>query len=333
MQLDNKILVTGAIGFIGFHLSNFFLKNGFTVFGIDSMNEYYDINLKTSRLNILSKHENFTFKQVDICDKQTLDKLFAEEKFDIVINLAAQAGVRYSIDHPYKYIDSNLIGFINILEACRNFPVKHMIFASSSSVYGSNTKIPFSVSDQTDSPVSLYAATKKANELMAYSYSHLYNIPMTGLRFFTVYGPWGRPDMAYYSFTKNIIEGKPIKLYNNGKMRRDFTYVDDVVSGIYGLLEHLSKSNFAWTNTEKQIAIFNIGNNKPVELIHFVQTLENVIGKKANIEMLPMQDGDVVETYADIDCLKKIIGFNPKTNIEEGLQQFFDWYKVFNQTN
>ncbi|MES2431366.1 MAG: NAD-dependent epimerase/dehydratase family protein [Bacteroidota bacterium] len=332
MVSNNKILITGAAGFIGFHLSNFFLANNLKVTGIDCMNEYYDIDLKNSRLAILQRNNDFTFKKIDICDKMSLDKLFEEEKFDIVINLAAQAGVRYSIEQPYKYIDSNLIGFINILEACRSFPVKHLFFASSSSVYGSNKKIPFSVSDQTDSPVSLYAATKKANELMAYSYAHLYNIPMTGLRFFTVYGPWGRPDMAYFSFTKNIVNDEPIKLYNEGKMRRDFTYIDDVVKGIYSLLEHLSQSSFKW-NSEEQIKIFNIGNNQPVELIHFVETLQNIIGKKATIEMLPMQDGDVVETYADIDPLKKLTGFSPKTNIQEGLQQFFDWYKMYNKIN
>lgn len=324
-----KILITGAAGFIGFHLADTLCSVSNEVTGIDNLNEYYDPTLKEARLALLQKHSNFVFEKIDICDKIALDNLFEKENFDIVINLAAQAGVRYSIEQPYKYIDSNLIGFINILEACRHFSVKHLLFASSSSVYGNNTEIPFSVDHQTDKPVSLYAATKKANELMAHSYAHLYNISITGLRFFTVYGPMGRPDMAYSNFTKNIIEGKPIKLFNAGKMRRDFTYVDDVVKGITALMNVLSSQELQWRGDEAPIRIFNIGNNKPVELLEFVNVLEETIGKKASIEMFPMQDGDVVETYADIDPLKELTGFLPSTDIREGLERFVAWYKSY----
>lgn len=324
-----NLLITGAAGFIGFHLSRYFCGEGHRVMGIDSLNDYYDPNLKRARLELLLEHPQFRFESMDICDKPALDKLFTEGNFDIVINLAAQAGVRYSIDKPYKYIDSNLIGFINILEACRHFPVRHLVFASSSSVYGENKKIPFSTDDPTDRPVSLYAATKKANELMAYTYSHLYDIPTTGLRFFTAYGPWGRPDMAYFSFTRNIIEGKPIKLFNHGKMRRDFTYIDDMVQCISGLITHLGANDFRWPASGDSIRVFNIGNHAPVELLDFVHILEELIGRKAIVELYPMQDGDVPETYADIEPLKQLLGFSPNTSVRKGLSEFVNWYKAF----
>ena len=331
MQEKYKLLITGTAGFIGFHLADFFCKKEWAVTGIDNVNDYYDTDLKNKRLELLSRHAVFSFRKIDICDKASLDALFEEERFDIVINLAAQAGVRYSIDQPYKYIDSNLIGFINVLEACRSYPVMHLVFASSSSVYGNNTEIPFSTDQKTDSPVSLYAATKKANELMAYSYAHLYHIPMTGLRFFTVYGPWGRPDMAYFHFTRNIFNGTPIHLFNQGKMKRDFTYIDDVVISIDLLLHQLSKQDFQWKDKAEAIQIFNIGNNQPVELMEFVLELEQLIGQKAAIELYPMQSGDVVETYADIDPLKQVTGFSPSTKINIGLKHFVDWYKSYYQ--
>jgi len=319
-----KILVTGAAGFIGFHLSRLLTFKGFEVVGIDTLNGYYDTKLKLDRLEILRTNSNFSFRTVSICDKDELDDLFKANKFDIVINLAAQAGVRYSVDKPYKYIDSNLIGFINVLEACRNNPVEHLIFASSSSVYG-NVDIPFSESQITDQPLSLYAATKKANELMAHSYAYLYNIPTTGLRFFTVYGPYGRPDMAYFSFTRRIIENEPIKVYNNGDLMRDFTYVDDIVEAISRLIDH---KHF---EQEIPFRIFNIGNNSPVKLLDFISVLENAIGKKAVKEFLPMQDGDVYATYADITNLQQAIGFKPSTPIEEGIGKFVRWYREYYQ--
>ena len=322
-----KVLITGAAGFIGFHLSKFLVTEGYHVVGIDSVNDYYDVSLKRERLNLLKDMQGFRFTEIDICDKPGLDLIFQQECFDLVINLAAQAGVRYSIDKPYKYIDSNLIGFINILEACRNNPVKHLVFASSSSVYGANRDIPFSTDQKTDQPVSLYAATKKANELMAHTYAHLYGIQVSGLRFFTVYGPWGRPDMAYFSFTSNIFDGKPIKLFNYGRMRRDFTYIDDVVKGIGLLLDKLKHTEYKWPDTGVPMRIFNIGNNHPVELIKFVNILEENIGQKAIIEMYPMQDGDVVETFADVTPLKELTGFQPSTTLEKGLEQFVNWYR------
>jgi UDP-glucuronate 4-epimerase len=324
-----NLLITGAAGFIGFHLSRYFCGEGHQVTGIDSLNDYYDPNLKRARLEQLMERPGFRFEAVDICDKPALDALFGTGNFDIVINLAAQAGVRYSIDKPYKYIDSNLIGFINVLEACRHYPVRHLIFASSSSVYGENKKIPFSTDDPTDKPVSLYAATKKANELMAYTYSHLYDIPTTGLRFFTAYGPWGRPDMAYFSFTRNIMEGKPIKLFNHGKMRRDFTYIDDMVRSINGLITHLGANDYKWPASGDSFRVFNIGNHAPVELLEFVNILEDLIGRKAIVELYPMQDGDVPETYADIEPLKQLLGFSPDTSVRKGLGEFVKWYKTF----
>jgi len=326
----HKILITGAAGFIGFHLSQLLAKKGTTVIGIDSLNEYYNIQLKFDRLKILKDIPNFTFRSVNICDKDALDELFQEEKFDVVINLAAQAGVRYSIDKPYKYIDSNLIGFINILEACRNNPVKHLIYASSSSVYGNTKEVPFSVENRTDEPVSLYAATKKANEMMAHSYSSLYKIPMTGLRFFTVYGPWGRPDMAYFSFSNKIVKGDTIQIYNHGDMERDFTYVDDITNAIEKLVDLPFDTD---EEKEKPYRLFNIGNNKPVRLMDFVSTLEKHIGKEAPKEFLPMQKGDVYRTYADISDLETRINFKPQTSIDEGLGKFVLWYKEYYKTN
>ena len=335
-MMKEKVLVTGAAGFIGFHLSNLLLEKDYVVVGIDNLNDYYDIRLKEGRLEILEGKENFTFKKIDLKDKEDIDELFATEKFDYVINLAAQAGVRYSIENPYAYVDSNLIGFVNILEACRHNPVKHLLYASSSSVYGGNKVAPFSTEHQVDHPVSLYAATKKSNELMAHTYSYLYKIPTTGLRFFTVYGPWGRPDMAYFSFTDNILNGKPIKVFNHGKMERDFTYIDDIVEGIYKLLPLAPKSNPNWDETvDKQsesfapYKVYNIGNNQPVQLETFISVLEDKIGKKAVKNYMEMQPGDVVRTYADTSDLEKAIGFKPSTSIEEGLEKFANWYKEF----
>jgi UDP-glucuronate 4-epimerase len=316
-----KILITGSAGFIGFHLAEILCKQNYEVVGIDTLNNYYDVNLKIDRLHELKKYKNFQFLSLSICDKDDIDELFKVHGFDYVVNLAAQAGVRYSIDKPYKYIDSNLIGFINVLEACRKFKVKHFIFASSSSIYG-NSEIPFSEDQQTDAPLSLYAATKKANELMAHSYAHLYQIPITGLRFFTVYGPWGRPDMAYFSFAKKIIEGQPIKIFNEGNLMRDFTYIDDIVEAITKLITQpvINTNHFE---------VFNIGNNNPVKLLDFIELLESIIGKKAVKEFLPMQDGDVLSTYANIDKLFNKINFKPNTPLSTGLTRFIEWYKNY----
>lgn len=334
--MREKVLITGVAGFIGFHLSKLLLERNYVVVGIDNLNEYYDINLKYGRLEILNKKENFTFKKIDLKDKYDIDNLFENERFDYVVNLAAQAGVRYSIENPYAYVDSNLIGFMNILEACRNNPVKHLLYASSSSVYGGNKVAPFSTEHQVDHPVSLYAATKKSNELMAHTYSHLYKIPTTGLRFFTVYGPWGRPDMAYFSFTDAILKDKPINVFNHGKMERDFTYVDDIVEGIYKLLPLAPEPNPNWDETtDKQsesfapYKVYNIGNNQPVQLETFISILEDKIGKKAVKNYMEMQPGDVVRTYADTSDLEEVIGFKPSTSIEEGLEKFAVWYKEF----
>lgn len=331
-----KILVTGAAGFIGFHLSKRLLAEGYHVIGVDNLNDYYDVQLKNERLKLLEKNTHFTFYQIDIADPEALNSIFEDHSFPIVINLAAQAGVRYSIVNPHAYVHSNLTGFINILEACRYFQVDHLIYASSSSVYGANTNIPFSTKDSVNHPVSLYAATKKANELMAHTYSHLYNIPTTGLRFFTVYGPWGRPDMAYYSFTKDIIEGNPIKVFNNGDMSRDFTFIDDIVEGIIRLLDHPPVGDEKWNSENPEPSssyapykIYNIGNNNPVKLVEFIKILENLIGKKAKLEYLPMQPGDVKETYADIRNLQKDVGFSPSTPLEIGLAEMVAWYKKY----
>jgi len=332
----SKILITGAAGFIGFHLSTLLLDKGYQVIGIDNLNAYYSLQLKKDRLSILNQHNNFTFHKVDLKDKPSVDNIFSNHEPDYVINLAAQAGVRYSIENPYAYVDSNLIGFMNILEACRNYPVKHLLYASSSSVYGGNKVAPFSTNHNVDHPVSLYAATKKSNELMAHTYSHLYNIPTTGLRFFTVYGPWGRPDMAYFSFTKDILAGKPIKVFNHGKMERDFTYIDDIVEGIHKLIPLAPKANKEWDETKDDLSssfapykIYNIGNNQPVQLEKFISVLEDKLGRKATKNYMDMQPGDVLKTYADVSDLEKDIGFKPSTSIEDGLGKFVEWYKEY----
>ncbi|SLM30003.1 Uncharacterized 37.6 kDa protein in cld 5'region [Desulfamplus magnetovallimortis] len=326
-----NFLVTGAAGFIGFFLSKALVQNGSMVTGIDNLNEYYDVNLKKSRLDLLNRHQNFIFHQIDIADRKAIKKLFFDNRFDVVINLAAQAGVRYSIDNPDIYIDANITGFANILEGCRHSTISHLIYASSSSVYGANKKIPFSIDDNVDHPVSLYAATKKSNELLAYSYSHLYRLPVTGLRFFTVYGPWGRPDMAYFKFTKAICEGKPIDVYNYGHMKRDFTYIDDIIKAIIKLTElPPSPSGSVESAFEPSpYALYNIGNNTPVELDVFIETLEEILEKKAVKNFLPMQAGDVPVTYADIDALTLKTGFRPETSIKDGLTHFVSWYKDY----
>jgi UDP-N-acetyl-D-glucosamine/UDP-N-acetyl-D-galactosamine dehydrogenase len=322
---SNKILVTGCAGFIGFHLADRLLKEGYTVIGLDNLNDYYDVSLKRSRLAILQKNENFIFLEASIEDNEAIKKLFSEHWMPIVVHLAAQAGVRYSLENPEAYISSNIVGFMNILEACRNHNVEHLIYASSSSVYGSNTKMPFSVQDRVDHPISLYAATKKSNELMAHTYSYLYNLKTTGLRFFTVYGPWGRPDMALFKFTKAILEGREIDIYNYGKMKRDFTYIDDIIEGIFRLIK---KGD---TTSEEKVPykVYNIGNNQPVELMKFISILEDKLGKKAKKNFLPIQAGDVPETFADIDDLMRDVGFRPETPIEKGIEQFVEWYKSY----
>lgn len=320
-----KVLITGGAGFIGFHLSKKLLENNYFVVAIDNMNDYYDVDLKKARLDILKEYKNFSFYKIDISNKSDLLDLFSDNKFDIVINLAAQAGVRYSIDHPDSYIFSNIVGFFNILECCRNYPVKHLLFASSSSVYGKNNSIPYKTDDNVDKPVSLYAATKKSDELMAYAYSNLYNIKVTALRFFSVYGPYGRPDMAYFSFTNNIINNKEIKLFNNGDMYRDFTYVLDVVEAVYRLLDKIPLKD----GLGVYYKVYNIGNNNPVKISYLVEILEKELGKKANIKYLPMQPGEVYQTYADISEIKKDISFVPNTSIEDGLHQFVKWYEEF----
>lgn len=325
LDTTKKILITGAAGFIGFHLSKLLLQKGVTVIGFDNINDYYDVNLKYARLAILEKFENFTFVKGDLADKTAVDNLFSENKFDIVVNLAAQAGVRYSIENPQAYIESNVIGFFNILEACRNNPVEHLLYASSSSVYGNQQKTPFSTDDDVSKPISLYAATKKSNELMAYTYSHLYGIPSTGLRFFTVYGPYGRPDMAYFSFTQKIMKGETIKIFNNGDMYRDFTYVDDIVKGIENMLCNPPEAD----ENGDRATVYNIGNNSPEKLMYFIETLEKALGKTARKEFLPMQPGDVYQTYADVTPLIEKYGFKPSTSIEDGLEKFVEWYKEY----
>jgi len=332
----NKILVTGAAGFIGFTLSKRLLERGDEVVGLDNLNDYYDVNLKLSRLRQITMQENFKPVRLDLADRDGMARLFKEGKFDVVINLAAQAGVRYSLINPHAYVDTNLVGFVNILEGCRHNNIKHLVFASSSSVYGANTHMPFSVHHNVDHPVSLYAATKKANELMAHTYASLFKLPSTGLRFFTVYGPWGRPDMALFLFTKAILEGKPIDVFNFGKMQRDFTYIDDIVEGVVRVIDRIPGPNPAWSGDSPDPSIsyapyklYNIGNNNPVELMHFIGVLEDCLGKKAEKNLLPIQAGDVPATYADVDDLIKDVGFKPSTLIEEGIKKFVDWYRSY----
>lgn len=322
LDTDKTYLITGGAGFIGFFLSKALLEKGAEVVGIDNLNDYYEVSLKEARLEILGKFPNYHFVKGDISDKETVFRVFQEYAPQIAVNLAAQAGVRYSIDNPDAYIQSNMIGFFNILEACRHFPVEHLIFASSSSVYGGNKKVPFSVEDQVDKPVSLYAATKKSNELMAYAYSKLYQIPLTGLRFFTVYGPMGRPDMAYFKFAKKIMAGEPIQIYNNGDMLRDFTYIDDIVTGV----ENILCNPPAKDENGAAYKIYNIGNNKPEKLMDYIAVLEKCLGREAKKEYLPMQPGDVYETYADVSELMQDYGFKPSTTIEEGLSRFAEWF-------
>ena len=327
-----KYLITGAAGFIGFHLSKRLLEHGNSVVGIDNLNDYYDVNLKKFRLNELKGDLNFTFHRLDLVDRKGIEKLFTENKFDYVVNLAAQAGVRYSLTNPRAYIDSNIVGFLNILEGCRHSDIKHLVFASSSSVYGANTKMPFSVHQNVDHPISLYAATKKSNELMAHSYSSLYKLPCTGLRFFTVYGPLGRPDMAPFLFTSAILENRPIDVFNKGKMKRDFTYIDDIVEGVVRITVNIPVLDTGWNSDKPDPAtsyapyrLYNIGNNNPIELMQFIEVLEDCLGKKAEKNLLPMQPGDVHETCADVDDLINI-GFKPSTPIEKGIKRFVEWY-------
>ncbi len=336
MHQKPSVLITGAAGFIGFHLTQRLSSLGYSVTGIDNLNDYYEVSLKEARLAILQKIDGFSFHRADLTDKKSIDTLFAQKKFNYVVNLAAQAGVRYSLTNPYAYLESNLHGFLNILEACRHNKVEHLVYASSSSVYGANKTMPFSVHHNVDHPISLYAATKKSNELMAHTYSALYNLPTTGLRFFTVYGPYGRPDMALFIFTKAILEGKPIDVYNHGKMKRDFTYVDDIVEGITRLIPTVPMPDKNWTGTQPDAAssfapyrLYNIGNNSPVELLHFIETIEHKLGIKAVKNFLPIQDGDVPETYADVDALTDAVGFKPATSIETGIGKFIDWYKTY----
>jgi len=332
-----KLLVTGAAGFIGFHMARRLLSEGMDVTGLDNMNDYYDVSLKEARNNILeNEYEGYVLHRIDLADTESIQKLFEEGNFDYVVHLAAQAGVRYSIDNPRAYIDSNIVGFLNILEGCRNNGVKHLVYASSSSVYGMNTQIPFSVHDNVDHPVSLYAASKKSNELMAHVYSHLYDIPSTGLRFFTVYGPWGRPDMAYYLFTNSILKDEKIQVFNYGDMERDFTYIDDIVEGIYRIIWKIPASTENWDDihpdpgsSSAPYRVYNIGNNQPVGLMDFIHVIEELLGKEANMEFLPMQPGDVLTTYADIDDLSTSVGYSPDTSIEEGLENFIEWYKAY----
>ncbi len=332
----HKTLVTGAAGFIGFHLCKKLLDLDKEVVGVDNLSDYYDINLKISRLKQLEEENNFKFIKMTLEDRDRMLDLFSKSQFDTVVNLAAQPGVRYSLINPHSYINSNIVGFLNVLEGCRHSGVKHLVFASSSSVYGANTRIPFSVHQNVDHPVSLYAATKKANELMAHSYSSLYNLPCTGLRFFTVYGPWGRPDMAYFSFTKDILEGKPISVFNYGKMKRDFTFIDDIVEGIIRVMQRIPQPNPQWrgdapdpSSSYAPYELFNIGNNNPVELLKFIEVLEDCLGKKIEKKLLPMQAGDVQVTFADVDDLIKSVGFKPTTSIEEGIRKFVNWYKEY----
>jgi UDP-glucuronate 4-epimerase len=336
--MRDPVLVTGAAGFIGFHVTENLLRQGRRVVGLDSVNSYYDPRLKEARLEILRQHSRFSFAKLDLTDRAAVKSLFEQHRFPLVVHLAAQAGVRYSLDHPHAYVDSNLEGFINVLEGCRHGGCQHLLFASSSSVYGANTKLPFSVRDNVDHPISLYAASKKANELIAHAYSHLYRIPATGLRFFTVYGPWGRPDMAMFIFAKAILAGEPIKLFNHGKMRRDFTYIDDVSQAVVRLLDRPPQGDPNWRSDAPDPAtsgspwrIYNIGNNSPEDLIRVVSILEAEFGRSGVKELLPMQPGDVEATYADVSDLERDIGFRPATPIEDGIARFAKWYRDYHK--
>jgi UDP-glucuronate 4-epimerase len=332
----SRVLVTGAAGFVGRYVSKILLARGDEVIGLDNLNDYYDPRLKETRLAQLTGEPGFRFHRLDLADRAGMARLFAEERPETVVHMGAQAGVRYSLENPAAYVDSNLVGFGNVLEGCRQTGVKHLVFASSSSVYGANTKVPFSVHDNVDHPVSFYAATKKANELMAHSYSHLYRLPITGLRFFTVYGPLGRPDMAYYTFTKAIFEGKPIDVYNHGKMRRDFTYIDDIAEGVVRTLDAVAQPNPCWNGehpdpgtSSAPYRIYNIGNNNPVELLRFIEILERETGREAVKRFVDLQAGDVLATYADVDDLEEAVGFRPRTAIEDGLARFVAWYREY----
>ena len=329
-------LVTGAAGFIGFHLSKRLLDEGYRVVGVDNLNEYYDPQLKQDRLAILKAYPAFSFHRTDLAHNSELETIFRENTIEVVVNLAAQAGVRYSLTNPHAYVESNLVGFVNLLECCRHHGVKHLVFASSSSVYGANTNMPFSVHHNVDHPVSLYAATKKANELMAHTYSHLFKMACTGLRFFTVYGPWGRPDMALFLFTKAILDGKPIDVFNHGKMKRDFTYIDDIVEGVVRVMKNSPEPNPAWSGDSPdpgtsyvRYKLYNIGNNQPIELLDFISAIESALGKTATKNFMDLQPGDVPATYADVDDLIRDVGFKPETSIEKGIGKFVEWYKGY----
>ncbi len=328
-----KVLVTGAAGFIGFHVAQKLLARGDQVVGLDNLNDYYDVNLKLARLAQIEHLPGFTFAKLDLQDRPAMEALFATHRFDAVINLAAQAGVRYSLENPHAYVDSNIVGFTNILECCRHHKIGHLVYASSSSVYGMNSAMPFSIHDNVDHPISLYAASKKANELMAHTYSHLFGLPTTGLRFFTVYGPWGRPDMALFLFTKAILAGEPIKVFNNGQMQRDFTYIDDIVEGVMRVTDKTATPNPAWDGASPDpgtssapYRLFNIGNNNPVMLTDFIGAIEKALGRTAERELLPMQPGDVAATYADIDDLIEAVDYRPQTPVQEGIDNFVAWY-------
>lgn len=331
-----KILVTGTAGFIGNRLAQRLLERGDEVIGIDNLNDYYDVSLKEARLSLIADHPAFIEARISIEDRSAMDAIFTEHKPNRVVNLAAQAGVRYSLENPHSYVESNIVGFMNILEGCRYHDVEHLVYASSSSVYGANTNMPFSIHNNVDHPLSMYAATKKANELMAHTYSHLYNLPTTGLRFFTVYGPWGRPDMALFLFTRNILAGKPIDVFNYGKHKRDFTYVDDIVEGVIRTLDNVATPNPNWSGdnpdpgtSNAPYRVYNIGNNQPVELMRYIEVLEQNLDKKAEMNMLPLQPGDVPATYADVTDLQRDVGYKPSTSIEEGIKNFVDWYQGY----
>jgi UDP-glucuronate 4-epimerase len=332
------VLVTGVAGFIGFHLALRLLREGRAVVGLDSVNDYYDINLKWARLEQLEAFPTFTFHRLNLADRPSMERLFQEHAFDLVVHLAAQAGVRYSLTHPHAYMESNILGFLNILEGCRHNKARHLVFASSSSVYGANTNMPFSVHQNVDHPVSLYAATKKGNELMAHTYAHLYGLPCTGLRFFTVYGPWGRPDMALFLFTRAMLAGEAIQVFNHGNMQRDFTYIDDIIEGVVRIMAKSPQPNPQWSGSAPDpgtsyapYRVYNIGNNQPVKLLDFIAALEECLGIKANMELLPMQPGDVPATYADIEDLTRDFGFRPQTSIRDGIRRFVEWYREYYQ--